>query len=70
MGSVYYVNATALFDISSPACAISIDGGIAIGTYAIGIQVSDYIKGSTDPLSSVPAKFLIQVLPSTSCTQK
>ena len=69
-GSVYYVYEKANFDINAPACAISVDGGISVGTYAIGIQISDYIKGSTFPLSTIPVKFIIQVLAASTCNQK
>ena len=70
-GSVYYIYESAHFDINAPACAISIDGGISIGTYAIGIQISDYIKGSSVPLSTIPVKFIIQVIAASStCNQR
>ena len=69
-GSVYYVYERAYFDINAPACAISIDGGISVGTYAIGIQISDYIKGSIIPLSTIPVKFIIKVLAASTCNQR
>ena len=69
-GSVYYVYEKAHFDINAPACAISIDGGISIGTYAIGIQISDYIKGSSVPLSTIPVKFIIKVVSASSCNRR
>lgn len=52
-------------------CQILIDGVMPPGRYSVGIKVSDYIKGDPNPLSTVPVKFLIDVLPGpTNCTYR
>ena len=44
-------------------CQILIIGLMPVGRYSVGIKVSDYIKGNPNPMSTVPVKFLIDVLP-------
>lgn len=42
-----------------------------VGRYALGVKVSDYITGNPNPMSTVPAKFLIDVLPDpTNCLNR
>ena len=44
-------------------CQILIIGVMPVGRYSVGIKVSDYIKGNPNPMSTVPVKFLIDVIP-------
>ena len=50
-------------------CMLTIDPvDVPIGSYSFGIQVSDYIGESFSPLSTIPLKFTVQVIPVSSCT--
>ena len=54
--------------MEAPTCWILIEGIMPVGRYALGVKVLDFIKGNPNPLSSVPVKFLIDVIPDpTSC---
>ena len=44
-------------------CQILIIGIMPVGRYSVGIKVSDYIKGNPNPMSTVPVKFLIDIIP-------
>ncbi|CAF1106928.1 unnamed protein product [Rotaria magnacalcarata] len=52
-----------------PNCTILITGQIVDDWLAVALTVEDFINSSsTDPLSSVPVQFLVQVVSQASCT--
>ena len=57
-------------EIDSPQCLLLIDGAMTVGTYAVGLKVSDYIAGNPNPMSTVPAKFIVQIMPDTGCNTR
>ena len=47
------------------ACTISYSADGSMGTYAVALQIEDYISASsTTPMSSVPLQFLVNVFAS------
>lgn len=56
--------------MDAPACMVLIDTSVNSGTYAVGVKVSDYIRGNPTPMSTVPAKYIIQISPDTGCNTR
>ena len=50
-------------------CTLNFTGLVAGASYAVAIQIEDFINSSSNvPMSSVPVQFLIQVLPTPQCS--
>jgi hypothetical protein len=56
--------------MDEPACMVYVDAVMPVGTYAIGVKVTDYIQGNPTPMSIVPAKFIIQILANDACNTR
>ena len=51
-----------LFNIYQETCTISYNAIDQVGLYAVAIQIEDFINSaSTEPLSSVPLQFIVDV---------
>ena len=56
--------------MAQSTCMLLIEGVMPLGRYSVGIKVSDYIMGNPNPMSTIPAKFLIDVIPPNSCISR
>lgn len=56
--------------MDSIGCYLKTDGAMPAGTYAVSIKVSDYIRGNPTPMSIVPAKFILKILPDNGCNSR
>jgi len=54
----------------SPYCYIIIDDVMPVGTYAVGIKISDYISGNPNQMSTIPGKFIINIVPNSKCNNR
>lgn len=69
-GAYYGLYEYPFMEMDAPACMVLIDGVMFTGTYAVGVKVSDYILGNPTPMSTIPAKYIVQILPDNGCNTR